>query len=125
MESRRFLKAMMFRRRPQPHRRDDLTGLSLGTVASPQSRPAFRPADQFSASVEDSRARIRRLDLPCLIIPPNTKVTVHLPTRTKEATTESGRPVERVHEVRFLRIEGNQAVMSVGSGTYSLFALGR
>ncbi len=52
-------------------------------------------------------------------IPANTTATVYLPTNTTEAITESGRPLDQVPEVRLLRVEGNQAVVGVGSGKYS------
>jgi alpha-L-rhamnosidase len=55
-------------------------------------------------------------------IPPNTMATIYLPARRKEDITESGKPLDQVTGVRFLRVEGNLAAIKVGSGKYSLVA---
>ena len=51
-------------------------------------------------------------------IPVNTTATVYLPARTAEAITESGKPLAQAPGVKFLRIEGNHALVSIESGEY-------
>ncbi|MDC2945812.1 family 78 glycoside hydrolase catalytic domain [Streptomyces heilongjiangensis] len=52
-------------------------------------------------------------------VPVNTVAEVHVPTRTRWAVTEGGRPADAAKGVRFLRVEDGAAVFEVGSGTYS------
>ncbi|MFJ4978048.1 hypothetical protein ACIP6X_22310 [Streptomyces coeruleorubidus] len=47
----------------------------------------------------------------------NTVAEVHVPTRTRSAVTEGGRPAEAAKGVRFLRMEDGAAVFEVGSGS--------
>ena len=51
-------------------------------------------------------------------IPVNTTATVYVPAKDPAGVTESGKPVEKVPGVKFLRIQSNTAVYAVGSGTY-------
>ena len=53
-----------------------------------------------------------------ITIPPNTTATVYLPTREPDTITESGQSLAKAKDVRLLRVEGNCAVLAVGSGTY-------
>ncbi len=55
-------------------------------------------------------------------VPVNTVAEVHVPTDTRWAVTESGRPANGAEAVRFLRMDGGAAVFEVGSGSYT-FAL--
>ena len=51
-------------------------------------------------------------------IPVNTTATVYVPAKDPAGVTESGKSVEKVPGVKFLRIQSNTAVYAVGSGTY-------
>ncbi len=51
-------------------------------------------------------------------IPANTTATVHIPTRSAESVSESGRSAINAEHVRFLRMEGGFALFAVGSGDY-------
>ncbi len=51
-------------------------------------------------------------------IPANTTATVYVPARDAESVTESGKPATQAPGVKFLRMGGNVAVCSVGSGSY-------
>ncbi|MFJ8581734.1 family 78 glycoside hydrolase catalytic domain [Micromonospora sp. NPDC093277] len=57
-------------------------------------------------------------------VPGNTTATVRLPAPSRYAVTESGRPVEQADHVRFVEIDGPDAVFDIGSGSYS-FAIDR
>jgi alpha-L-rhamnosidase len=48
----------------------------------------------------------------------NTTATVYLPAKSAEAITESGKPLAQAPGVKFLRIEGNHALVSIESGEY-------
>ena len=51
-------------------------------------------------------------------IPANTTATVFIPARDAASVTESGKPINKVQGVKFLRMESNATVYVVGSGTY-------
>ncbi len=51
-------------------------------------------------------------------IPPNTTATVFLPAVSADRITESGKPLVKARGVKFLRLEGNFAVLAVESGAY-------
>ena len=53
-----------------------------------------------------------------LVVPANTSATVYVPAQAAAQVTESGRPVDQVKGVEFLRMENHAAVYGVGSGTY-------
>ena len=55
-------------------------------------------------------------------IPANTSATVYVPAKGVERVTESGAPASRSNGVHFVRMEGDAAVFSVQSGTYSFVA---
>jgi alpha-L-rhamnosidase len=55
-------------------------------------------------------------------VPANTKATIHVPAASETAVMESGQPVAKARGVRFLRMEGDAAVFSVGSGRYAFRA---
>ena len=52
-------------------------------------------------------------------IPANTTATVYLPAADAAAVTESGQPAEKAPGVKPLRVEGNEAVFEVESGSYT------
>jgi alpha-L-rhamnosidase len=51
-------------------------------------------------------------------VPANTSATVYLPARGARSVTEAGQLAAEVPGVRFLRMEGQEAVFEVPSGTY-------
>ena len=57
------------------------------------------------------------LDLK-VTVPVNTVAEVHVPSKTRWAVTESGRPTAAAKGARFLRMEDGAAVFEVGSGSY-------
>jgi alpha-L-rhamnosidase len=63
-------------------------------------------------SVEDDRFDLR------LTIPPNTTATVHIPAAQGAQVIEGGRPVEEAEGIELLRGDGEEAILSIGSGRY-------
>lgn len=51
-------------------------------------------------------------------IPPNTTATVYLPAKDESVITESGQKLAQAKGIKFLRIEGDRALLTIGSGTY-------
>jgi alpha-L-rhamnosidase len=51
-------------------------------------------------------------------IPVNTTATVHVPAQDAARVTENGKPAGQAEGVKFLRMENNNAVYAVDSGTY-------
>ncbi|MGN6554811.1 MAG: family 78 glycoside hydrolase catalytic domain [Verrucomicrobiota bacterium] len=51
-------------------------------------------------------------------IPANTSATIYLPATSPDNITESGKPLAKAKGVRFLRMEGDRAVLAVESGEY-------
>ncbi|MEI7902672.1 MAG: alpha-L-rhamnosidase N-terminal domain-containing protein [bacterium] len=52
-------------------------------------------------------------------IPPNTTATVYVPAKEVASVTEGGKPATEVKGVKFLRMEGTDAVFATGSGSYT------
>jgi alpha-L-rhamnosidase len=57
-------------------------------------------------------------------IPANTTAQVALPATSAADITESGHPLAQAHGVQFLRVDGSNVILSVGSGHYA-FAVAR
>jgi alpha-L-rhamnosidase len=51
-------------------------------------------------------------------IPPNTSSQIWVPSTQLNSITESGKPIEKVPEIKFLRIENGYSVFETGSGKY-------
>jgi alpha-L-rhamnosidase len=51
-------------------------------------------------------------------IPPNTTATIHIPVASKDAVTESGKPLNEVKGVHFQRLENGRVVCELQSGSY-------
>ncbi|MCX6909134.1 MAG: hypothetical protein NTY01_13980, partial [Verrucomicrobia bacterium] len=51
-------------------------------------------------------------------IPANTTATVLVPAKSADAITESGRSLVKATGVKFLRMEGDRAVLEVEAGSY-------
>ncbi len=92
--------------RIQPVIRDGLTW-ATGSYASMQGRVATTWKTQGS-----------RLSLE-VVVPGNTTATVYVPAKDAASVTESGKAVDKVEGVKFLRMEKDAAVYEVGSGTYT------
>lgn len=53
-----------------------------------------------------------------VVIPANTTATVCVPASDIATITESGNPVEKTQDVKFLKQERNKCLFEIGSGTY-------
>lgn len=53
-----------------------------------------------------------------IALPANTSATVYVPTTDAGSITESGKPLEQLVVVKFVRVEENHTVLTVASGTY-------
>ena len=53
-----------------------------------------------------------------VVIPANTTATVYVPAKDAAGVTESGKPINKMDGVKFMRLQDGAAVYSVGSGTY-------
>ncbi|MCX6899584.1 MAG: family 78 glycoside hydrolase catalytic domain [Verrucomicrobia bacterium] len=51
-------------------------------------------------------------------IPANTTATVLVPAKSADAVTESGKPLAKAPGVKFLRMEGDRAVLELEAGSY-------
>ena len=60
----------------------------------------------------------KRLQLK-VVVPANTTATVCVPARDLAGITESGKPVAKAGDVKFVRQEKGKVVFEVGSGTYN------
>jgi alpha-L-rhamnosidase len=67
--------------------------------------------------VSNWRRSANRFELETTI-PANTRATVCLPAKSAGGVTESGKPLSNVDGVKFLRMEGDRAVLAVESGAY-------
>ncbi|MBN2476347.1 MAG: glycoside hydrolase family 78 protein [Pirellulales bacterium] len=102
------------------------------TPPSPESNPDHRPIDWVKASYDSLHGRIRsawkqtagRFELT-VVVPANVTATVYLPARDAASVTESGRSLDQAEGVRLLRMDGDRAVLAVGSGTYRFAAATR
>ncbi len=52
-------------------------------------------------------------------VPANTSATVYVPAMNESSVTESGKPTAKSAGVKFLRMENNAAVYTLGSGSYT------
>jgi alpha-L-rhamnosidase len=55
-------------------------------------------------------------------VPPNATAAVYLPASGPGAVTEGGKALTRTEGARFVRMEGDRAVLEVGSGVYAFAA---
>ena len=93
--------------------------------ASPGSNSDHKPIDWVRAHYDSIHGRIatswRRtsdgFELDATV-PANTSATVYLPAHDAASITERGRKLGHSKEVRFLRMEGDRAVLAVQSGVY-------
>jgi alpha-L-rhamnosidase len=93
---------------------------------SPNAHLNNKPISWVKAHYDSIRGRIisnwkwdeDRFELE-VTIPANTTATVYLPADDNNGITEGGRVLKEVLGVKFLRAEGNRAVLAVRSGKYS------
>jgi alpha-L-rhamnosidase len=52
-------------------------------------------------------------------IPANTTATIYLPAKSPGLITEGGKPLAQAPGVKFLRMEGSRALISIESGQYA------
>ncbi len=52
-------------------------------------------------------------------VPANTTATIYVPAMNESSVNESGKPASKAAGVKFLRMENNVAIYSVGSGSYT------
>ncbi len=55
-------------------------------------------------------------------LPPGTTALAYIPAASRDAITEGGRPLAQAAGVKFLRLEGDRAVLELQSGSYALRA---
>jgi alpha-L-rhamnosidase len=55
-------------------------------------------------------------------IPANTTALVAIPARSAADITESGCPLDKAPGVKFVRLDGSNALLAVGSGNYAFTA---
>ena len=72
------------------------------------------PYGRISSAWKKSGARLT-LDV---IVPPNTKATIHVPATDAATVREGGRPVVKVRGLKLLRAENKNVVFEAGSGHY-------
>jgi alpha-L-rhamnosidase len=57
-----------------------------------------------------------------ITIPPNTTATVYIPAAAVADVTENTNPADKAQGVKFLRMEKDRAIFSVGSGSYEFIS---
>lgn len=92
---------------------------------SPDSNPTTAPIGWVKSSYDSIRGQIvsnwRRdgKQFECeIVIPANTSATVWIPAASATDITEGGQNLTTSKGVRFLRMEGNKAVLAIESGAY-------
>lgn len=60
-----------------------------------------------------------------ITIPANTKAKIYIPASAVAQVLESGKKITAVQGVQFIEMEGNRAVLEIGSGTYKFESLGK
>jgi alpha-L-rhamnosidase len=58
-----------------------------------------------------------------VVVPANTPASIRFPAREMASITESGKPIQKVADVKFLKLENGKASLEVGSGTYKFASL--
>ncbi len=94
-------------------------------IPGPESNPDGKPLEWVRAEYDSIRGKIvsdwkrdgGKLNLN-VTVPANTTATVSIPAKDAGSVRESGQPLDKADGVKFLRIEGDCAVIEVGSGAY-------
>jgi alpha-L-rhamnosidase len=92
-------------------------------------KPGTKPISWVQAHYDSIRGRIAthwrrvndRFELD-VTIPANTTALVSLPATSRDVIRESGKPLERVTGVRFIRAADGCVLLAVESGTYRFLA---
>ena len=92
---------------------------------TPGSNPDAKPIDWVKAEYRSARGKIvsawkrdgDRFELN-VTLPANTTATVFVPAKSADAVREGGQPLSKTKGVKFLRMEGDRAVLSLGSGAF-------
>ena len=58
-----------------------------------------------------------------IAVPPNTTATAHVPARSADAVTESGKPLSEAEAVTFVKMENEHVVCGLQSGSYRFESL--
>jgi alpha-L-rhamnosidase len=95
------------------------------TPPSPGSNAERPPIDWVKAThtcvrgeiVSNWRVKDEQFELE-VTIPANTTATVYVPARDAKSVREGEKPIAEVPGVKFVRLEGDRAVLTVGSGSY-------
>ena len=96
---------------------------------SPGSNPDNKPIDWVRAHYDSIHGRIAtswrrtgdRFELEATI-PPNTSATIYLQARAETDITEGGRKLNQSPGVKFLRMEGDRAILAADSGTFQFIS---
>ena len=97
------------------------------TPPSPGSNAERKPIDWVKSSykcvqgqiVSSWRVTEQQFDLD-VTIPANTTATIYLPAHDANRVREGGKPLAQAQGVKFVRMEGDRAVLAVGFGQLSL-----
>jgi alpha-L-rhamnosidase len=96
---------------------------------TPGSNPERAPINWVKAHYDSIHGRIvsnwkrteNKFELETEI-PANNTATVYLPASSADSITEGGKPLAKVAGVKFLRVDGDCAVLAVASGEYHFVA---
>jgi alpha-L-rhamnosidase len=113
-------------------RNDPDTGLGAGGLAYKKIVIAPTPGGKLTSAdvrYDSIRGRIEtgwkksgdKLTLN-VTIPANTTATVLVPAKSADAITESGKPLAKATGVKFVRMDGDRAVLEVEAGSYRFAA---
>jgi hypothetical protein len=96
---------------------------------TPDSNPDHKTIGWVRVEYDSVRGRIAsawRRDASSfeldVTIPANTTATVHVPAPSADAVKEGGKPLAATPAVKFLRLEGGRAVLSVEAGAFRFVA---
>ncbi|MHB0955409.1 MAG: family 78 glycoside hydrolase catalytic domain [Pirellulaceae bacterium] len=95
------------------------------TPPSPGSNAERKPIDWVKASYRSVQGQIvsnwrvtgQQFDLQ-VTIPANTTATLYLPAQDAGKLREGGKPLAQAQGVKFVRMEGDRAIVTIGSGSY-------
>ncbi len=70
---------------------------------------------EIASSWTATKGKLNTLEV---VVPANTKATIHIPAQSSESITESGLPLSKVSSVKVTGSENGNILMEVGSGKY-------
>jgi alpha-L-rhamnosidase len=96
-------------------------------IIKPEMMPEVSRAkghfDSIHGRIESNWQREGSMLTMAVTIPANTSATVHVPAKSVEAVTESGKPAGQSTDMKFLRLEKGVATFEVGGGNYQFQSL--